>query len=239
MKLLNQQTGMSLVELMVAVALSMLLMWGVIQVYASSKASYQVQHQLSTLQQNQRISVELLGSEIRKAGLSITKALTAIDKTKVKDGAGNAPDEITVEYESETNCLGFTTPEEDEANAGIAINRYYIDNNHLYCQGNGTTGALVPGVVNMQILYGEDTDPIVPGQRRSANRYVKPADANMNNVVSVRISLLLETDDVVRGADDAEAITRNFVLLDAPALPYTDQKRREVITTTIALRNAL
>jgi type IV pilus assembly protein PilW len=239
MKNLNSQAGMSLVELMIAVALSMLLVAGVIQVYVSSKASYEVQHHLSTLQQNERIAVEMLGNQIRKAGLSITKAPQAIDSTAVKDGAGNASDEITIAYESAKNCLGFDTPTEG-TDAGIAVDRYFISNGQLYCQGNGSDPqALVPGVVNMQILYGEDTDPILPGQRRSANRYVKPADADMLNVVSVRISLLVESDNVVRGVDEAQKYTRKYFLLDAPELSFSDQKRRHIVTTTIALRNAL
>ena len=235
---------------MVAVTLSMILMAGVIQVYVSAKASYTVQHELSTLQQNQRIAIELLSNDIRKAGLSIDQAVSAFytKDTKIAnwDGENDDSDQITIAYESEKNCLGFETPKAGEDNAGIAVNRYFISNdNHLSCEGNGTVRSLVPGITNMQILYGEDTDPIVPGQIRTANRYVKPADANMNNVVSVRIALLFETDGVVRGVDEAEAQTRSYKLLDGPTLVFDDQDptqtrqiRREVVTTTITLRNS-
>jgi type IV pilus assembly protein PilW len=253
MKLPVKQSGMSLVELMVAVTLSLILMAGVLQVYVSAKASYSVQHELSTLQQNQRIAIELLSNDIRKAGLSVTKAVTVFDEANVKEGGGNNSDEITIKYESDKNCLGFNTPDIGEPDAGIAVNRYFVRDNQLFCQGNGVTRGLVQGVVNMQILYGEDTDTIVPGEIRTANRYVQPPNevnvdpetgestattANMNNVVSVRIALLFETDDVVRGVDEADAEERKYFLLDAPAISSSDpQKRMEVVTTTIALRN--
>ena len=238
MKILVNQTGMSLVELMVAVTLSLILMAGVIQIHVSSKASYQVQHELSDLQQNQRMAVELLSRDIRKAGLSITKAVpSAFGLTGSVDGGGTAPDEITVIYESAKDCIGDKT--DGDAN-GIATNHYFIENGFLKCEGvNNRAWELVSGVINMQILYGVDTDPIVTGQVRTANRYEKRNDTtNMANVVSVRIALLLETDGAVRGVDEGEAIDRNYFLLDAPVITFADQKRREVVTTTITLRNA-
>lgn len=219
---------------MVAVALSMVLVAGVVQVYSSSKASYSVQNQLSTLQNNQRIAVELLSNEIRKAGLSINQAVANF--ISGTDGGGADPDEITIRYESDRNCLGNPTDN------GIAVNRYFVNvnNGSLMCQGNGgQTLPLISGVVNMQVLYGEDTDPIDPSNPapRSANRYVQPAIANMTNVVSVRIALLFATDDVVRGVDETAA--RSYILLDAPAINIEDQLRREVITSTITLRNII
>jgi len=232
MKILSSQHGMSLVELMVAVTLSLILMAGVIQVHVSSKASYQLQHELSTLQQNQRMAIELLSKDIRKAGLSITKAVSAfpIDVTGW-DGGGTAPDEITITYESDKDCVGDNTD-------GIATNHYFVRDGVLLCEGvNHTATQIVDGVVNMQILYGEDTDPIVSGAIRTANRYVKPANNIMADVVSVRIALLFETDGVVRGVSEGTAIDRDYFLLDAPKITFADQKRREVVTTTITLRN--
>ena len=233
MKILPNQAGMSLVELMVAVTLSLILMAGVIQVHVSSKASYQVQHELSALQENQRIAVELLNRDVRKAGLSITKVVSAFPSDVTGwDGGGTAPDQITVTYESSIDCLGDGTGTD-----GIAINRYFIQNGALMCQGVNRSETLVSDVVNMQILYGEDTDPIVAGQVRTANRYVKPAEANMANVVSVRIALLFQTDGVVRGVGEGQDIDRDYFLLDAPKLTFSDQKRREAVVTTIMLRN--
>jgi type IV pilus assembly protein PilW len=235
MRTLTNQQGMSLVELMVAVTLSLILMAGVIQVHVSSKASYQVQHELSTLQQHQRMAVELLNRDIRKAGLSITKAVSAFPTNGAGwDGGGSAPDEITISYEAAKDCVGDNTDNTD----GVATNRYFIQDGSLMCEGvNNNKTHIVDGVTNMQILYGEDTDPIVPGQVRTANRYVKPADAIMANVVSVRIALLFQTDDVVRGVDEGQAVDRDYFLLDAPKLTFSDQKRREAVTTTITLRN--
>ena len=113
----------------------------------------------------------------------------------------------------------------------IAINTYSVNNETLYCQGNSNPVAqpVAEDIANMQILYGENTDPIVP----TANRYVRQADADMSKVVSVRIALLFKTEGAVINQDN----TRTYNLLDAPGITYTDKYRREIVTTTIALRN--
>jgi prepilin-type N-terminal cleavage/methylation domain-containing protein len=221
MKIVTHQTGMSLVELMVAITLSLILMAGVIQIHVSSKVSYETQHQISELQQNQMMAVELLNRDIRQAGLSKTKVvpndISGLDGDESNAGDPK-PDEITIRYESDKDCLGDNT---DVDPVGIATNRYFIQNGALLCQ----------------ILYGEDTDTIIPGAVRTANRYVKPTVANMANVVSVRIALLMETSGAVRGKDKGSAVARKYILLDTPAITFSDQKRREIVTTTVRLRN--
>ena len=63
-----RQTGLSLVELMVAVTLSLLLTVGVIQIFMSSKQTYSVQDALSRLQENARFALDFLTYDMRMAG---------------------------------------------------------------------------------------------------------------------------------------------------------------------------
>lgn len=64
----RQQAGLTLVELMVAIVLSMLLMLGVIQIFLGSKATYVSNQELSQIQESGRFAVELLSQDIRNAG---------------------------------------------------------------------------------------------------------------------------------------------------------------------------
>lgn len=64
----RQQAGLTLVELMVAIVLSMLLMLGVIQIFLGSKATYVSNQELSQVQESGRFAVELLSRDIRNAG---------------------------------------------------------------------------------------------------------------------------------------------------------------------------
>jgi type IV pilus assembly protein PilW len=158
------------------------------------------------------------------------------------DGVGTVPDEITIRYQGSgggggaaadgtvTDCLG------NRIDAGVmADNTFFIapganGRNALFCRAGGSEFEIVPGVQNMQIVYGEDTNANL-----TANRYVAlPAVANVNNVVSVRIAMLFETP-TEQGAlllDD-----RTYDLNGVIVGPFNDGRIRRVVTTTINLRN--
>jgi len=62
------QRGLSLVELMVAMALSLLLMLGVIQIFLSSKQTYSTNNALSRVQESGRFAMDFLIQDIRNTG---------------------------------------------------------------------------------------------------------------------------------------------------------------------------
>lgn len=100
----------------------------------------------------------------------------------------------------------------------------------LYRLG-GLAGAreIVEGVEQMQILYGVDTNA-----DGAANTYVAANNANMAQVVSVRISLLVASiEDNI--AKQAVPYTINGVTVNNPG----DRRIRRVFNATIALRNRL
>lgn len=85
---------------------------------------------------------------------------------------------------------------------------------------------LVDGVENMQVVYGEDTDG-----DDIANRYVTADNiADMADVSSVRISLLLRTGDNI--ASQAQTYT-----YDGQTTTAGDLRMRRIFTTTVKLRN--
>jgi len=64
----KRSKGLSLVELMVALALSLIIGAAVMQMFLSSKTTYRVQDAMSRLQENGRFAVSLLAAESRMAG---------------------------------------------------------------------------------------------------------------------------------------------------------------------------
>lgn len=62
--------GFSLVELMVAITLSLLLLTGVIAIFSSSRVSYETTHQLSRVQETGRFALEQISRHVRSAGFS-------------------------------------------------------------------------------------------------------------------------------------------------------------------------
>lgn len=102
---------------------------------------------------------------------------------------------------------------------------------------SSTAEELVEGVENMQIVYGEDTSPIVPGTPRTVDQYVAAnAVANWTNVLAVRVSLLMRSveNNVVNQPQEV-AFNGGTVNTGVGA----DRRLRKVFTATIAVRNRL
>lgn len=64
---MNKQRGLSLVELMISIALGLMLMTGVIQMFITTKASFTVQQSLSRVQETGRMAMEFIGHDLRMA----------------------------------------------------------------------------------------------------------------------------------------------------------------------------
>jgi type IV pilus assembly protein PilW len=64
----SRQTGLSLIELMIAITLSILLMVGVLQVFLTSKQTYSTNNALSRVQESGRFAIDFLTYDIRNAG---------------------------------------------------------------------------------------------------------------------------------------------------------------------------
>ena len=234
------QTGMTLIELMLALVISSVLMFGVATVYVSSKRGYNIQDNLARQQENSRFSLQLLTQDLRMAGYPKTFVLEPIVAATTADGGGAANDTITLQYQSTTDCLGQPTPAcADDASKQCAVNRYFINNNNLMCQGNGGAGGLADviaeGVSNLQLLYGIDTDT-TPDD--TANKYVTWNNVTVDDrpkIVSVRFALLSQTLNDVK-----MAATNNvtYKLLDVNITP-NDKLIHRVYSSTILLRNRL
>lgn len=64
---MHRQAGLSMVELMVAITLGLILLAGVIQIFASNKQTYRVQEATARVQENGRIAMQLITQDIRMA----------------------------------------------------------------------------------------------------------------------------------------------------------------------------
>jgi len=64
----RKQTGLTLIEVMIAMLLGVFLIGGVIQIFISTKQTYRMQENLSRLQENGRFAMDFLTRDIRMAG---------------------------------------------------------------------------------------------------------------------------------------------------------------------------
>lgn len=107
---INQQRGLSLIELMVAIVISSLLMAGTIQIFVNNKKTYQVQEAVSRLQENGRFGMQFLTRDIRMADFwgcvgSISKVTNQVRVAGTTDTPG--PINVTTGGVSGTNDAGL------------------------------------------------------------------------------------------------------------------------------------
>ena len=142
---------------------------------------------------------------------------------------GNAVAALSRNYDASSTIFRYVT------------NRYFVANdaagNPVLNRRSSEVNPVNPeevieGVENMQILYGEDT----AGNDQIADTYVTAAAvADWDNVVSVRVSLLMRSVEEY-GPDQDNA---TYDLLGTIIDPVDDRRRRRVFTATIQLRNRI
>jgi len=227
---------MTLIEIMIALLIGAFLLGGVLQIFVSSKQTNRMQENLSRLQENGRFAMNFLTRDIRMAGywgchsgpspsIDIAGENNNADNT---DNIDNGTDKITLKGAFTLTPTITCSDAANSANScGLGANcytaasstiTYKINNSVLQQDTNGQANGLVEGIENMQILYGEDTDPTPDG---TPNYYVPENNVvDMAKVISIRISLTART-------------------LENNLTTTGDGRFRRTFNSTIALRNRL
>lgn len=120
----------------------------------------------------------------------------------------------------------------------IERSTFSISSNQLRVNINGTNNTLIANVQDMQILYGYDND-----DDNNVDQYISASTVNAHCVVpivnnncwrsitSVRISLLLRTEDNVTQAGNI------YYFYGAPRNAVNDHRLRREFMTVVSLRN--
>ncbi len=85
MKLLSKQTGISLVEVLVALVISLFLLGGIVQVYVGNKVTFKFTNALAEVQENGRFALDLMSQDLRLANQWGCIAFNPTDTTNVND----------------------------------------------------------------------------------------------------------------------------------------------------------
>lgn len=166
---MHKQRGVSLVELMVATAIGLILMTGVIQLFLSSRATFATQQAVSRVQETGRLAMEFVTRDIRMAGfmgcisrnMSLTNTLNqsntlpfrfdvAIEGADIQnDGGGNAPagypsalagtDVVVV------RSAGGASAVITQNNNGAQLFVEYTGEDPSACGGNGSISGICQG----------------------------------------------------------------------------------------------
>lgn len=249
----STQPGFSLVELMVAIAVSLLLMLAIVTVFLGNKDSYRTQNALAALHQEARLARFVLKNAIAHAGYRVdidpdpvrtfNQGFIADDPdASLTHAAGS--DSLTVRFQSDgvmNNCAGGRVP----ANETAHFHLYLDGDNRLTCtiyDENGqptSTHALIDNVVQMKLRFGLDSEP--RDDRAGVDSYADAIDAgNRDAVRLVRAQLVLRSEQKISAAPP-----QAFVI--APASPFQPVAQNAtapyyaylMVDQVIALRNLL
>lgn len=193
-----RQHGLGLVEILVAMAISLFLLGGVFTLFNIIRQTYAAQNGLAQLQDNQRLAMTVLANILQTAGYfpdpmtntagsslpADTTFATAGQYVAGSTGASaSASDTLDVRYRAAANdttvmnCLGNTAG----TSATTFTNQFTVSSNALTC--NGTV--LVDGVSNFKVVYGIDTTG-----NGSVTRYVPSTSVTDWTVVkTVRVTV--------------------------------------------------
>ena len=236
----DQQTGFTLVELMIALVVGLILTSGVLQVYLSSKQAYRTNEALARIQEDSRLLSDMLGRNIRMAGYRAQpedKREQIFPNTALYMGGGTdgqvvagTSTRISIAYQADNNILACTSA---AVAAGSLVKTVLnLELGVLKCRSavcapcsasdptlsSTVTGLdLVEGITSLIFTYGIDTDG-----DGAANRYASSLSPT-DSVTSVRASYTLESAEENTGVYDESTSAR--------------KKLSKTFTTTIALRN--
>lgn len=223
-----KQSGLTLVELMIAMVLSLVTMAATLALFTSTKNTFRLQQAVSQAQSGGNAALTLLRQQIQLAGYPEDSLVLQSGVVGTNASGGNytivgtstgfsqtasSDNSLIIQFEAPQdaffNCAGELFNTADMVAVRIALADADGDGiNALTCQGTGSAVELVDNVSNLQIQYGEFSSAAASAPVLYKNY---ASVANARNVVAVRLSF-----DV--GSDHPELQPRTF-------------------TTTIPIRN--
>lgn len=200
----GRAAGFSLVELMVAMAVTLTLATGMLTLLMSTRSNNVAQNVLEQVQDDQRLVLTRLIDTVQNAGYfpNPTTSSQAIELPANSQfhnpgqslfgssGSGLPGDTLVVRYEAGTSdgvmdCGGSVNT---SGAALVMVNSFSVDGSgNLNCTVNGKVLPLAGGVNNFQVRYGVDTN-----SDGSADQYLPASSmtaANWTAVISIQVTL--------------------------------------------------
>jgi type IV pilus assembly protein PilW len=219
---LKSEKGFTLVEILVAVAISGIVMAGIYSAYYTQQRSYEVQEQEVAMQQNLRAAMYFMEREIRMAGLdperSAGAAIIAVgsDTLQLSEDTSD-PDDVDGDGILDEPSGIIETEQENI--------RYYLEDDRLRratieeATGDPLVQTLADNIETLDFVY-LDAD---------GNVTATPGD-----IASVQIALVAKS----ARQDPQYSRTQSFSNMQAESLgTYTDKYRREILTAQVKCRN--
>lgn len=177
--------GFSLVELLVAMVISLFLIGGIVQLFIQNKTSYKLQEGIARAQENGRLAIHFLEKNVRRAGYPWDGkgTIAGFKKDKVPSGAldrvtpwegDTSFDELVMQYQAPSDGSTDCTGRNITADEYVAMHFYIADpdgdgTGTLTCDSittmnsTKTTASLITGIKSLQFTYGVDSNFPIDG----------------------------------------------------------------------------
>jgi len=219
---LTNKRGFTLTELLVAMALSAVVMASVGAIYYQQQKSFLAQEQIAGAQQNIRAALYFMEREIRMAGCDPTQNSTATIITANNNG---------IRFTLDLNGNGTI----DAATEDIAYSLFDSlgdgDTELGRALGGGANQALAENIDALNFVYlNGASPPVVLDDDGLGN-----VTTNISQIRSVQVTVVARTDRIDPGYTDTDIYTnlQGQTILGV----QNDHFRRRTLSTTISCRN--
>jgi len=236
--LARQQDGFTLVEIMIAMAIALFLLTGLLVLLQNVSGTHRNQALLAQLHDNQRLAMTLITDVIQAAGYfpdpstnTPASALPTVTLSGTTLVAGQAlfgtsvtedpGDTLTVRFATASNdtvinCIGGT----NTSGTNVAyVNTFSVRDGQLGCALNGAaTAPLIGGVKRMDVWYGVKRNLSV--DNNSIDTYLRANEltvADWSNVSSVKVRLTFHNPLAGKPGQPATLIFTRIVAVMARA----------------------
>ena len=157
---MRKQSGLSLIEIMVAVVISSILILGVTDLFNGSFMSGRSNSQLAQMQESGRLAMEIIGADARRTGLWTCNTLNWQDKPLEEavavSGTSNAYGSITLTSVNPVDCDKATL--ENRAPLIRKVTYRFSGNKLQKVENGGAAQDLMDNVTGSFTLLPDDSD---------------------------------------------------------------------------------
>lgn len=232
----NKQQGLSLVELMVAMALGLLITAAVVQLFLTNRQTFNLQQGTASVLEQGQFAVDFLTKEMMGAGYGNVGA----PFTFAGNSDGDQFDVLEINLASGLDCAG------GDLGVGASWKRYSVDaDGVLVCSDSDlNNNQLIDNVEAFQVLYG-----VSASQTDTTANWYAPASqlAPGANIVSVRFAIMIASEGRTNSSSEAvgqhasdavsiQVLDKNYPYKNG-IISFEDGRLRRLFTSTVALRN--
>ena len=219
MTIVHNRDGFSLIELLVAVALSVIIMAAIYSTYYSQQKSFIVQEQLAAMQQNLRAAMFYMEREIRMAGCDPTR----------KAGAG-----VTT---ADATSLRFTEDTDGDTVLVSITYSLYTDTDGIQKLGRDTGGGAIPVADNIEVIDFVYLDGASPPNVLNDPVTNNVLPANIPDIRAVQVTVVARTGREDLAYTDTTDFYNQNDLVNPIWLAINDHYRRKALSSNIKCRN--